>query len=40
VLLDAGEMPGVYKFDLDMGKVAAARGRVPSLANARDFSGP
>jgi predicted amidohydrolase len=40
VLLDAGTQPGVYKFDLDMEKGEAARRRVPSLANARDFSGP
>lgn len=40
VLLDAGTQPGVYKFDLDMEKGEAARRRVPSLANARDFTGP
>lgn len=40
VLLDAGTAPGVYKFDLDMEKGEAARSRVPSLANARSFSGP
>ncbi|XDA98195.1 carbon-nitrogen hydrolase family protein [Sulfitobacter sp. LCG007] len=40
VLLDAGEAPGVYLFDLDMDRVAEARGRVPSLANARPFVGP
>ncbi|WP_025055232.1 carbon-nitrogen hydrolase family protein [Sulfitobacter noctilucicola] len=40
VILDAGTAPGVYKFDLDMEKVAEARGKVPSLANAREFSGP
>ena len=40
VILDAGTEPGVYKFDLDMGEVAAARNRVPSLANAREFAGP
>lgn len=40
VLLDAGTAPGVYNFDLDMKQVAQARGRVPSLENARDFSGP
>ncbi|MDW4498034.1 carbon-nitrogen hydrolase family protein [Sulfitobacter sp. D35] len=40
VLLDAGEEPGVYMFDLDMGQVAEARRRVPSLANARTFDGP
>ena len=40
VLLDAGEAPGVYNFDLDMEKLDAARRKVPSLANAREFSGP
>ena len=40
VLVDAGTVPGVYKFDLDMGKGEAARRKVPSLANAREFSGP
>lgn len=40
VILDAGTAPGVYKFDLDMGQVTAARAKVPSLANARDFTGP
>ncbi|MCX7558283.1 carbon-nitrogen hydrolase family protein [Sulfitobacter sp. F26204] len=40
VLLDAGTASGVYKFNLDMEKGMAARQRVPSLVNARDFSGP
>ena len=40
VLLDGGEAPGVYKFDLDMKKGEEARRRVPSLANAREFTGP
>lgn len=40
VQLDAGEAPGVYMFDLDMGKVGEARGKVPSLQNARAFDGP
>lgn len=40
VQMDAGEAPGVYITDLDMGEVARARGRVPSLANARPFDGP
>ena len=40
MLVDAGTEPGVYKFDLDMEKVGAARKRVPSLDNAREFSGP
>ncbi|MGC1502580.1 MAG: carbon-nitrogen hydrolase family protein [Sulfitobacter sp.] len=40
VILDAGKAVGVYKFDLDMEKGEAARRKVPSLANARNFSGP
>ncbi len=40
VLLDAGQEPGVYKFTLDMKKGLAARQRVPSLQNAREFLGP
>jgi len=40
VQLDAGSEPGVYMTDLDMGKVDEARGKIPSLTNARQFSGP
>lgn len=40
VQMDAGTEPGVYITDLDMGEVAQARGRVPSLENARPFDGP
>ncbi len=40
VQLDAGSEPGVYMTDLDMGKVSEARGKVPSLQNARPFTGP
>ena len=40
VQLDAGDAPGVYMTDLDMGKVNAARGKIPSLQNARQFTGP
>jgi deaminated glutathione amidase len=40
VLMDAGTDPGVYMVDLDMEKGEAARRRVPSLANRRDFTGP
>lgn len=40
VLLDAGEKPGVYTFDLDMNSVNDARRRVPALTNARPFDGP
>ncbi|MDW3223728.1 MAG: carbon-nitrogen hydrolase family protein [Paracoccaceae bacterium] len=40
IQLDAGDAPGVYMTDLDMGEVRKARGRVPSLENARPFDGP
>lgn len=40
VLVDAGIAPGVYNFDLDMGQCDSARRKVPSLSNARQFSGP
>ena len=40
VLLDAGDEPGVSFVDLDMGLVAQARKRVPSLTHDREFDGP
>ncbi|MEM6439353.1 MAG: carbon-nitrogen hydrolase family protein [Pseudomonadota bacterium] len=40
VLADAGEAPGVTLVDLDLSRVAEARSRVPSLANARPFAPP
>ncbi len=40
VLLDAGDTAGVYNFALDMDDVAKARGKVPSMANARMFDTP
>ncbi|WP_300032959.1 carbon-nitrogen hydrolase family protein [uncultured Roseobacter sp.] len=40
VQMDAGDAPGVYMTDLDMGLVSEARGKVPSLTNARPFDGP
>jgi predicted amidohydrolase len=40
VQLDAGEVPGVYMTELDMGQVAEARRKIPSLGNARPFDGP
>ena len=40
VQLDAGTDPGVYITDLDMEKVKEARGKIPSLVNARAFDGP
>ena len=39
-LADAGIEPGVTLVDLDLAKVAEARGRVPSLTHDRDFDGP
>ncbi len=40
VLLDMREGAGIATIDLDLGAVAAARGKVPGLANARAFTGP
>jgi deaminated glutathione amidase len=40
VLADAGTEPGVTFVDLDLTRVAEARGRVPSLTHDRDFAGP
>lgn len=40
VILDAGEAPGVYIFDLNLEKVSEARRRIPSRDNARAFEGP
>ena len=40
VLADAGTDPGVTFVDLDLVQVQAARGRVPSLAHDREFTGP
>ena len=40
ILLDAGDEPGVSFVDLDMGLVAQARRRVPSLTHDREFDGP
>ena len=40
VQLDAGTAPGVYITDLDMKQVSDARGKVPSLTNARTFNEP
>ncbi|GGF45064.1 amidohydrolase [Youhaiella tibetensis] len=33
-----GDEPGIIVADIDLGRVADARGRVPALANARPFS--
>ena len=38
VLLDMGTTPGTAVCDIDLGEVAAARGKVPALAHARPFS--
>ena len=40
VVADGSEGVGIAYADLDMSAVAKARGRVPSLANARVFSDP
>jgi predicted amidohydrolase len=40
VLADAGTEPGVTFVDLDLSRVAEARGRVPSLTHDRAFEGP
>lgn len=40
ILADAGTDPGVVCVDLDMGKVAQARKRVPALTHDREFDGP
>lgn len=40
VLLDAGDQPGVYLVDLNMGDVAKARHKIPSLQHDREFFGP
>ncbi|WP_299786769.1 carbon-nitrogen hydrolase family protein [uncultured Marivita sp.] len=40
VLLDAGDQPGEYLVDLNMGDVAKARHKIPSLQHDREFSGP
>lgn len=40
IILDAGESPGVYMFDLDRDDVAHARARVPSMSHKRPFDGP
>jgi predicted amidohydrolase len=40
VLLDMGEDPGLAVLDIDLDAVAAARGRIPALANARQFAQP
>jgi deaminated glutathione amidase len=40
VLADGGTDVGVTLVDLDLGDVARARARVPSLTHDRDFGGP
>ncbi|KUF09540.1 carbon-nitrogen hydrolase family protein [Pseudoponticoccus marisrubri] len=40
VLLDAGTEPGLHLLDLDLGQVAEARRKLPSLTHDRDFTGP
>lgn len=38
VLLDMGEAPGTAVLDIDLAAVAEARGKVPALIHARDFT--
>jgi deaminated glutathione amidase len=38
VLADGGSEPGVTFVDIDLGEVARARGRIPSLSHDRDFA--
>jgi predicted amidohydrolase len=40
VLADGGPAPGVTLVDLDLGQVAAARARIPSLVHDRAIEGP
>ncbi|MCB6178030.1 carbon-nitrogen hydrolase family protein [Rhodobacter sp. Har01] len=40
ILADAGTEPGVTLVDLDLTRVAQARGRVPSLLHDRAYEGP
>jgi predicted amidohydrolase len=40
ILADGGSEPGVTLVDLDIGRVAEARGRVPSLRHDRAYEGP
>ncbi|RWR11613.1 carbon-nitrogen hydrolase family protein [Paenirhodobacter populi] len=40
VLADGGAEPGVTLVDIDLARLAQARGRVPSLTHDRDFDGP
>ena len=40
VIADAGTGPGITIVDLDLAKVAQARGRVPSLLHDRPYDGP
>lgn len=40
ILADGGTESGITVFDMDMGRVEAARGRVPSIRHDRGFDGP
>lgn len=40
VIADAGEGAGVTMAEIDPAKAVDARGKIPALANARDFTGP
>jgi predicted amidohydrolase len=38
VIVDLGTEPGIASFDLDLGAVDTARGKVPSLSHDREFT--
>ncbi len=40
VLVDGGDLPGVFIFDMDDKEVTAARQKIPSLTHIRPFDGP
>jgi len=40
IVAEAGEEPGAILADIDLAKVAEARGQVPSLGHDREFAGP
>jgi predicted amidohydrolase len=40
VVLDMGQAPGVAVFEMDLGEVAEARRRIPSLSHDRPWTGP
>jgi len=40
VLVDGGDQPGVYLFDMDDRQVTEARRKIPALTHVRPFDGP